>query len=476
MVAIWFAALFGLGSLVLPSALPEHVITLTGADALIPAMGPPLGIKARVLIALAATVVGGIAGLALARRIVAAQRSSRQSAVAVEPRLRSADRHPDAPVRRPISALEELGEDRLPEFRPEFHPELHDALAEELGDGWEGGLSETSGRRRGLATLAQPMVDGPPDEPGERWIEPAGDEIEPVEQDPPEEVAEEAFAAEDMPLEGGEWGDPADSAADPDAEWIEAEQGLDEQPEIAGPPAASSVPEIAETALEADESGEDAAAWADPNPAIREAQLAELGVTDLVERLAYAIQIRQEHSVAVGESILAKKAPARQRPAAPDREPPSDGAGDGSYAENPMPAALRPLEFDEQDDDYGIETDLALSDLGLREHSSPEHWEPVGFGDLPAYQAEDFANESEADEDDDSASVEESYSSLLNLKMGAGRPAQSEDPEGLEASGDAEPPAQESAPPAGTASAEPDAADKALREALARLQRISGAA
>ncbi len=470
MVAIWFAALFGLGSLVLPSALPEHLITLTGADALIPAMAPPLGFTARALIALMATLVGGIGGLALARRIVAAQRSSRQSAVAAEPRLRNADRHPDAPARRPISALEELGEDRLPEFRPE----LHDELAEELGVDWEDEFSETQSRRRTLANLTQPAIDGPLDEPDSRWVEPAADAIEPVEQDSPEEIAEEMSAAEDMPLEWSEWGEPADGDADPHAEFIEVDagQGPDEQPDIALPPAASSMPEAPEGALEL---GEDAALPAGHNPAIREASLAELGVTDLVERLAYAIQIRQEGPVAVGESILAKKAPTRQWPA-PDREPAPDGASDDSPARPAMPAALRPLSFEEEDAGDGVETDLALSDLGLHEHSIPDHWEPVGFGDLPAYQAEDFANESEADEEDDSALAEESYSSLLNLKMGPGRPAPGEDAEGLDASDEAESPAQESATAAGTAPAEPEDADKALREALARLQRISGAA
>ena len=475
MVAIWFAALFGLGSLVLPSALPEHLITRTGVDALIPAMAPPLGFTARALIALMAAVVGGIGGLALARRIVTAQRSSRQSAVAAEPRLRNADRHPDAPARRPISALEELGEDRLPEFRPE----LHDTLAEELGVSWEDEFSETQSRRRTLATLTPPVSDGPQDEPDPRWVEPAADAIEPAGQDLPEEIAEEVPAPEDMPLERSEWGEPADGDADPHAEFvddsfIEAQQEPGEQPDITLPPAASPMPEGVEMALEL---GEGAAIPAGHNPAIREAPLAELGVTDLVERLAYAIQIRQERSVAVGESILASKAPTmRQWLAAPDREPASDGASDDFSAQHAMPAALRPLSFDEEDAGDGIETDLALSDLGLHEHSIPEHWEPVGFGDLPAYQAEDFANESEADEEDDSALAEESYSSLLNLKMGPDRPASSEDPDELEALGEAESPVQESATAAGEAPAEPDAADKALREALAKLQRISGAA
>ena len=50
-VALWFAALLGLGSLVLPVALFEKAATATGLSSIISAAQPPLGTTARIAIA-----------------------------------------------------------------------------------------------------------------------------------------------------------------------------------------------------------------------------------------------------------------------------------------------------------------------------------------------------------------------------------------------------------------------------------------
>ena len=52
-VALWFAALLGLGSMVLPVALIDRVVAISGFSTLVPAAQPPLGFMARGLIALA---------------------------------------------------------------------------------------------------------------------------------------------------------------------------------------------------------------------------------------------------------------------------------------------------------------------------------------------------------------------------------------------------------------------------------------
>ena len=52
-VALWFAALLGLGSLVLPAVLLERMVVATGVASIVPAAAPPLGITARGIIALA---------------------------------------------------------------------------------------------------------------------------------------------------------------------------------------------------------------------------------------------------------------------------------------------------------------------------------------------------------------------------------------------------------------------------------------
>ena len=69
MVALWFAALMGTGSLVLRPELIEGLIQALRIDTIIPAAAPPLGMTFRLLLALMLGLVGGAIGWAVARRI-----------------------------------------------------------------------------------------------------------------------------------------------------------------------------------------------------------------------------------------------------------------------------------------------------------------------------------------------------------------------------------------------------------------------
>jgi hypothetical protein len=100
-VALWFAALLGLGSMVLPAVLLERVLVGTGVASLVPAAGPPLGFTARTLIAVVAALLGAVIGIAVARRVARAQ--------ADEPPLRFSQ----VESRRPISVHDELGGEGL---------------------------------------------------------------------------------------------------------------------------------------------------------------------------------------------------------------------------------------------------------------------------------------------------------------------------------------------------------------------------
>ena len=106
-VALWFAALLGLGSLMVPVPLVESLTVATGLASIVPATAPPLGFTARALMAIAFAGGGALAGLVIARQVARAQR--------VEPVRRTnpvaADR--TAVDRRPISAHDELGDDGL---------------------------------------------------------------------------------------------------------------------------------------------------------------------------------------------------------------------------------------------------------------------------------------------------------------------------------------------------------------------------
>lgn len=140
-LALWFATLLGFGSLVLPAILFEKFVTVTGIASLVPAAAPPLGAKARMLIAVVAGLVGIVAGLMVARKVAAAQAPAapmRKNS----PALRHADSHRDAPAKRPISAREELGSD---------------SLDDDIEDGWgEAGNSRgNGGRRRPLAVTEE---------------------------------------------------------------------------------------------------------------------------------------------------------------------------------------------------------------------------------------------------------------------------------------------------------------------------------
>lgn len=116
-VALWFGALFGLGSLAVRPSLLEAAVIASRIDLLVPAAAPPLGVTARILVALGLSALGSALGLMIARRITRPKVEARQrkrTGVAREdaaPQIRARDAHPDAPARRPISAHDELNVD-----------------------------------------------------------------------------------------------------------------------------------------------------------------------------------------------------------------------------------------------------------------------------------------------------------------------------------------------------------------------------
>lgn len=68
-VALWFGALFGLGSLALRPSLIESLVISSRIDLLVPAAAPPLGVTARILIALTMAAIGSGIGIAIGRLI-----------------------------------------------------------------------------------------------------------------------------------------------------------------------------------------------------------------------------------------------------------------------------------------------------------------------------------------------------------------------------------------------------------------------
>lgn len=104
LVALWFAALLGLGVVVLPTPLVERVLGASGLGAL-----APLTPAARAIASGAAALVGALAGLTLARLL--ARRGGRDPRpIYVDPAAPPEAFVPEAPVRRPLRVREELGE------------------------------------------------------------------------------------------------------------------------------------------------------------------------------------------------------------------------------------------------------------------------------------------------------------------------------------------------------------------------------
>ena len=114
-VALWFGALFGLGSLAVRPSLLEELVLNSHIDLVVPAAAPPLGVTTRILLTLTMAALGAILGVWLARRLTRPQaevyerKRGAQDLNEPSPHVRPRDAHPDAPARRPISAHEELG-------------------------------------------------------------------------------------------------------------------------------------------------------------------------------------------------------------------------------------------------------------------------------------------------------------------------------------------------------------------------------
>ena len=112
---LWCGAALGLGSLAVRATLLESLVLKSHIDLVIPATAPPLGITARILLALLLAAVGAVIGVVLARRlarpkVVETERKRGAKDFSARPfHVRARDAHPDAPARAPISAHEELG-------------------------------------------------------------------------------------------------------------------------------------------------------------------------------------------------------------------------------------------------------------------------------------------------------------------------------------------------------------------------------
>ncbi|UVI39804.1 hypothetical protein [Qipengyuania spongiae] len=112
MVALWFAALLGFGTYVMPAGVFERGVEATGLAGILPAAAPPLGDTARLLISAVAALLGALLGL-----FVASRAGSDRPAGIDDGADEIVLPEPEAPVergttrRRPLLVREALSED-----------------------------------------------------------------------------------------------------------------------------------------------------------------------------------------------------------------------------------------------------------------------------------------------------------------------------------------------------------------------------
>lgn len=116
-VALWFAMALGGCSAALSTSALEGLVRSSGIDLVIPAAAPPLGLTARILVALLMAAFGALIGSLIGRRLARpkpkaqTRKRSARNRNEEEASARLRDAFPDAPLRKPISVHEELGEE-----------------------------------------------------------------------------------------------------------------------------------------------------------------------------------------------------------------------------------------------------------------------------------------------------------------------------------------------------------------------------
>jgi hypothetical protein len=426
-VALWFAALFGIGSMVLPVILLEKLVTATGIASLVPAAAPPLGMTARILIALSAAGLGVVLGIVLSRRVAAAQVG--QAALRRAPRLHAADAHPDAPVKWPISARDELGSEKLDD-------PFEDDPLDDMGHPADAQFAELMpDRRHALAVTGddEDVLELDHVEPAEE-APVVRDGAMPLLEDVQCDATDEALcepgsnvATEPLPCDEEELGAP-----------VEAEP---ETRPFAMPEAATLEPETCAQAPH-------------PSAASIDRPLAELSIAQLVDRFALALHAKAAEAPAHADRAEEAEPLPWAEPTQPYVD--ADENRDFSVAE-----ARRPLdlgEFADYEDETGGEGFSSL--LNMRR---------------PRPAGREFARIEDADDNGDARmNGAEALAVFPGQLAGHARPSNAPSA-GESGSGNAGiAPAAPANPPLNRA--DPNETEKALREALEKLQRMSGAA
>ena len=548
-VALWFAALFGLGSLAIRPALIESAVLATGLHALVPAAAPPLGLTARLLIAIAMAALGAVIGVVLARRLAAPvaaapRRAVRSAPAAAEAEEDAAPRRsflgraapddadavdgpPVAPVfpgRRRALAIQDEGQPDIHDFVPlpgGGAPQILDISAFALDD--DAVQAAPVMRNAAERPFARPeFVDAAPQS---AFPEPVAPELGPelgfvddVVFSPAEDDAEAPLIrARAAPLPAAETANDSGTASLAADLLPPRRGGVFALAEAAPPLFADNAPVQAQAPEPAPvEKPRFALPTGTAAERIAGADLDSLSHVELIERLALSLQRRRNAEASRAASVSSPSVAPMPAVSAPVEEPVvmprigrlPVGAPLVEAAAEPavlaaMPAAFRPIGFDVA----GEEDEDALDHVPLRSIPLPPRSARADQGDEDDEAPAPSAEAVDADDEDDG------YASLVEMTVANTPPRQPliriEEPE--EPVGEIEPvvifPGQHAAratqpasspfgeapvlrqfDPPGTAGLpraapapaaalnDPGEAERALRSALATLQRMNGAA
>lgn len=116
-VGLWFGALFGIGSLAVRPSLLESLVIRSRVDLIVSAAAPPLGVTARILVALVLSAIGAAIGIAIARRLARPKQEHRErkrgagSVVEDSDKLHGGWHYADANTHTSVSVSEDLRPD-----------------------------------------------------------------------------------------------------------------------------------------------------------------------------------------------------------------------------------------------------------------------------------------------------------------------------------------------------------------------------
>ena len=412
LMALWFAALFGLGCLVVGGDALARLVLQLHLPAVLAAAAPPLGWTARLVLAVALAGLGGAIGLAiglalyfraggaLPARSVHARPAAQTDATEPAMRVRSRDAHPDAPPRRPLVVTQDV----LP-----YPTAMVDTPAKNQVDDDRDcdSIFDQTDQLPGLAAVlsaVNPLAIAPPSAP-----------VKPL----------FILAPSAAPLAG-----PETMAIAPPA-----------RPDV--PVAPISMPPLASIAAAA------------PKVPLAQLPLTSLGMVQLIERLAHAIAVRQQH-----------------------RATAIDVAGaDECYDMRTPLHRFDPLTMDPAGPLLRAKKTRADGNDALHHPiANPADWDQ---NPVSAVAAQDMAPESACAGDDSACepAIEHRYSSLADMALP--RPELVSFATPPVASHDLAPTAPDpvvqfpSRPPGSDAAAPAARADRALRDALATLRQMT---